>query len=156
MFPIFVLHTPANETNMRVSKLAPLLRVVFCSILSVIAACYSIGGFYSIPEPTGDFYHQKGHSPLSYHSNHAHFPFAFYSTLLTECAEEEIDEEEEVDDDVQEDNIHVAPINAPFVALVSYRTLSKQVALPRLRQAVLNRKAVFLFILYHSWKSFLG
>lgn len=136
---------------MRVSELTPLLRAVFWSIISVVAACCSIGGFYTLPNPTGSVYYTQDHNPLSYHSNHTHFPFTFYSTLITECAEEEVDEEE----DHQEDKIQGVSRNSVFVTFFSYRIFSKKVTLPRLRQAVLNRKSVFLFILYHSWKSFL-
>jgi len=134
---------------MRVSKPTPLLRVVFCSILSIVAILSTIGGYYSLPASTGVVYHQHAHSPFSYQANHAHFPLTFYSTLISESAEEEVDE------DSQEDEIREVSANAPFVLLVSCHTFVKTVALPRLRQAVLNRKTVFLFILYHSWKSFL-
>ncbi|WP_373553120.1 hypothetical protein [Haliscomenobacter sp.] len=134
---------------MKVLQPDNLFRVIFCSILGIVATFYSIGEGYSLPEPTGVDRYEFSHVPLSYHSNHAHFPFTLYSILLTECAEEEVDE------DTQEDEIQGAPVNAAFVVLVSHHTLSKKMILPRLRQAVLNRKGVFLFILYHSWKSFL-
>lgn len=134
---------------MKILQLDSLYRIIFCSILGIVATIYSIGEFYSLPEPTGVGHYEYSHSALSYHSNHAHFPFSFYSTLITACAEEEVDE------DTREDKIQGPPVHAAFVPLVSYRTLSKKMILPRLRQAVLNRKGVFLFILYHSWKSFL-
>ncbi|HPH18844.1 MAG TPA: hypothetical protein PLE32_08710 [Haliscomenobacter sp.] len=135
---------------MKVLQPGSLFRVIFCSILGIVATFYSIGGsYYSTPESAGVVHYERFHSPLSYHSNHAHFPFNFYFTLITECAEEEVDE------DTREDKIQGNPAHSAFVALVSYRTLSKKMILPRLRQAVLNRKGVSLFILYHSWKSFL-
>lgn len=146
---MFTFRTLANEINMRILQPNSLFKVVFCSILSVVATFYSIGGCYSLPESTGVVHYEHSHSPLSYQSNHAHFPFSFYFTLITECSEEEVDE------DTQEDEIQGAPVHAAFIALFSYRTLSKKMVLPRLRQAVLNRKGVSLFILYHSWKSFL-
>ena len=126
-----------------------LFRFIFYSILGIVTTFYSIGGGYSLPEQTGVVPHESSHSPLSVHSNHAHFPFNFCFTLITESAEEEVDE------DHPEDEIQGNPIHAAFVAVVSYRILSKKIILPRLRQDVLNRKGVFLFILYHSWKSFL-
>lgn len=146
---MFTFRTLANETNMKFPQPYSLFKVVFCSILSVVATFYSIGGCYSLPESTGVVHYEYAHSPLSYHSNHAHFPFNFNFTLISEYSEEEVDE------DTQEDEIQGAPVHTAFIALVSYRTLSKKVLLPRLRQAVLNRKGVSLFILYHSWKSFL-
>ncbi len=146
---MFAVRTLANETTMMILQPYSLFKVVFCGILGIVATFYAIGGCYSLPESTGVVHHEHSHSPLSYHSNHAHFPFNFHFTLITESAEEEVDE------DTREDEIQSSPVHAAFVALVSYRTLSKKMALPRLRQAVLNRKSVFLFILYHSWKSFL-
>ncbi|AEE49785.1 hypothetical protein [Haliscomenobacter hydrossis] len=134
---------------MKVLQPDSLFRVIFCSILGIVATFYSIGGGYSFPESAGVVHFERSHSPLSYHSNHTHFPFTFHFTLITACAEEEVDE------DTQEDEIQGAPVHAAFFVLVSHRTLSKKMILPRLRQAVLNRKGVFLFILYHSWKSFL-
>ena len=104
---------------MRVSKPAPLLRVVFCSILSIVAILSTIGGYYSLPESTGVVYQKHAHSPFSYQANHAHFPLTFHSTLISESAEEEVDE------DSQEDEVRDAPANAPFIQFVSPHTFVK-------------------------------
>lgn len=132
---------------MQVFNLNYAMKVAASSALSVLAALYLIGGFCSIPEPTGSAWNNH-HSSLSYSSAHHQSPFSFVSTLITESVEQ-------IDDDVQESKTLAAEVNAPFAALSVYEIPAKQVASPHLRQVVLNRPSVLLFILYHSWKSFL-
>lgn len=145
---IFTPNIPAIEINMKVSKPNDLLKAAACNVLSVLAALYLIGGFYSFQEPTGFVWNNHTHSSLSYHSTHHQFPLHFFSSLITESVEE-------IDDDVHESKTLAAPGNEPFCAFSAYEIPVKQVALPQLRQLVLNRPSVLLFILYHSWKSFL-
>lgn len=146
--PIFVLDIPAIEINMRISKPNDLLKTAASSILSVLAVLYLIGGFSSIQEPTGSVWNNHTHSSLSYYSTHHQVPLNFFSSLITESVEQ-------IDDDVQESKTFAAATKEPFSAFIAFDIPAKQVTSPRLRQAVLNRPSVLLFILYHSWKSFL-
>lgn len=146
--PIFVLDIPAIEINMRISKPNDLLKAAASSILSVLAALYLIGGFSLIQEPTGFVSNNHTHSSLNYYSTHHQFPFNFFSSLITESVEQ-------IDDDVQESKTFAAATKEPFSDFIAFDIPAKQVTSPRLRQAVLNRPSVLLFILYHSWKSFL-
>lgn len=124
-----------------------LLKAAASSILSVLAALYLIGGFL-VQEPIGFAWNNHTHSSLSYYSTHHQSPLNFFSTLITESVEQ-------IDDDVQESKPFATQANEPFIALSVYEIPAKQIASPRLRQVVLNRPSVLLFILYHSWKSFL-
>lgn len=145
---IFVPDIPAIEMNMQVFNPNNLMKAAASSILSVLAALYLIGAFYSIQEPIGFAWNNHTHSSLSYYSTHHQSPLSFFSTLITESVEQ-------IDDDVQESKTYAAQANTPFVALPVHEIPAKQVASPHLRQVVLNRPSVLLFILYHSWKSFL-
>lgn len=132
---------------MQVFNLNYLMKVATSGALSVLAALYLIGGFCSTPESTG-FAWNNHHSSLTYSSAHHQSPFSFFSTLITESVEQ-------IDDEVQESKTLAVQANAPFAALPVHEIPAKQVASPHLRQIVLNRPSVLLFILYHSWKSFL-
>ena len=134
---------------MRVSEPNKLLKAVAFSILGVVAALYISGGSYSFQEPAGFVWNKHIHAPVSCHSTHHHYPINFFSALISETVEE-ID-----DDDNQESKKAAVKASEAFFTLPAYYIPSKKVVLPRLRQLVLNRPSVLLFILYHSWKSFL-
>ena len=134
---------------MRVFKPNNLLKVVACSILSAVVALYLNGGFYSFQEPAGFVWNHHTHSSLFFHSNHTHFPPNFSFSLIVESFEE-------IDDDNQENEAPEASLNAFTFPSLPNNIAVKQVIIPSLRQLVLNRKSVLLFILYHSWKSFLA
>ncbi|WP_421794425.1 hypothetical protein [Haliscomenobacter sp.] len=134
---------------MRVFKPNSLLRAVACSILSVVTALFLSGGFYSFQEPAGFVWNHHPHSSLSFHSNHTQFPPNFSLSLIVETFEE-------IDDDNQENENLEASVNAFAFTLLPNQIAVKQVIIQSLRQIVLNRKSVLLFILYHSWKSFLA
>lgn len=133
---------------MEVSKPNKLLKAVSCSILSLVAGFYLIGGFFSLQEPMGFLWNNHTHSSVSFHSNHSHFPLNFFSVLINESVEE-------TEDDVHESKAVAVQASESFFPLPAYNIPLKQVALPSLRQVVLNRPSVLLFILHHSWKSFL-
>ena len=134
---------------MKISKPNKLLKAVSYSFFSLLAGFYLIGGFYSLQEPTESVWENHTHTSLSFHSNHSHFPLNFFSALISESVEE-------TEDDVHESKPVAVQVSESFFPLPAYNIPLKQVALPSLRQAVLNRPSVLLFILHHSWKSFLS
>lgn len=134
---------------MRVSKPNNLLKAVACSILCVVTALYLSGGFYSFQEPSGFVWNHHTYPSLSFQSNHTHFPTSFNFSLIAEAFEE-------IDDDNQESETQEASVNAFAFASLPCNIAVRQITIPSLRQLVLNRKSVLLFILYHSWKSFLA
>lgn len=125
------------------------MNAIACSILTVVTALYLSGGFCSFQEPAGFAWHNDTHSSLSFQANHTQFPPNFNLSLIVETFEE-------IDDDNEENEPLEASLNAFVFTSLPNKIALKQATIQSLGQLSFNQKPVPLFILYHSWKSFIA